>query len=329
MKAKFITIIFTIMVALQMQGDTTSTILGDVDGDSSVDINDVTTLIDYVLGKNPLVITVNADVNKDGFIDINDVTILIDYVLGKIDFPTEEDEEFTVNGVTFTMVYVEGGTFMMGATEEQGNDVSDRERPTHQVTLSSYRIGQTEVTQALWHAVMGENPSYFSSNGNHHPVENISWNDCQTFISALNQLTGRHFRLPTEAEWEFAARGGNESIGFKYSGSDNLVEVGWYSYNDSWEFKGTGVYGTHTVATRTCNELMLYDMSGNVHEWCNDWYANYESANQTNPTGPSTGTNKVYRGGSWYFDEWFSRVSFRNSVSPSYRSYGIGLRLAL
>jgi formylglycine-generating enzyme required for sulfatase activity len=197
----------------------------------------------------------------------------------------------------------------------------------HEVTLSSFYIAQTEVTQALWQAVMGDNPSHFT--GDLLPVENVSWNDCQQFVAALNDLTGQKFRLPTEAEWEFAARGGNESEGFKYAGSNNLPTVGWYSYNDSWQLRGTGAYGTHPVATRNPNELMLYDMSGNVHEWCQDWFGNYSTGAQTNPTGPVSGTSRVYRGGSWYFDEWFCRVSFRNGVVPTYRSYGIGLRLAL
>ena len=252
--------------------------------------------------------------------------MLIDYLLGVTTFPPEE-EEFSVGDVTFTMMPVEGGTFMMGATAEQGTDGSERERPVHQVTLDTYFIGQTEVTQALWVAVMGSNPCYFGGESN--PVENVSWEDCQEFIAAINQLTGRNFRLPTEAEWEFAARGGNESQGYKYAGSDNISSVAWYSGNDSWPTRGTGSYGTHPVATRMPNELMLFDMSGNVHEWCQDWYGDYSVESQTNPSGPDTGTNRVYRGGSWYFDEWFCRVSFRNSVTPSYRSYGIGLRLAL
>jgi len=195
------------------------------------------------------------------------------------------------------------------------------------VTLSSYYIGQTEVTQALWTAVMGSWPSYF--NGEFNPVEQVSWEDCQLFIAALNELTGRDFRLPTEAEWEFAARGGNQSEGYKYAGSNNLPVVAWYSYNDAWDVRGSENYGTHTVATRNPNELMLFDMSGNVHEWCQDWYGGYGSEAQVNPAGPLSGTTRVYRGGSWYFDEWFCRVSFRNGVAPTYRSYGIGLRLAL
>lgn len=305
---------------------------GDVNGDGDISIADVTTLIDYLLGGSSLDITeATADANGDGAISIADVTTLIDYLLGGVQLPPDEvvDElqEFTVNGVTFVMVPVEGGSFMMGATAEQGSDGNERERPVHQVTLSSFAIGQTEVTQALWQAVMGENPSYF--HGAQLPVEKISWEDCQAFIARLNELTGMSFRLPTEAEWEFAARGGNKSLGYKYAGGNDPTSVAWYSYNDSWELRGSGYYGTHAVATRTANELQLHDMSGNVHEWCQDWYGDYSSEAATDPAGPAAGSGRVYRGGSWYFDEWFCRVSFRNAFDPSYRSYGIGMRLAL
>ena len=305
---------------------TASNIRGDVDDDGHVTIADVTSLIDLILNKNPGFNMANADVNRDGSVSIADVTMLIDCILNGFDFPPEE-EEITVNNVSFTMIPVEGGTFTMGATAEQGSDGSEREKPVHQVTLDTYYIGQTEVTQALWVAVMGSNPSHFA--GEFNPVENVSWEDCQEFFAALNQMTGRDFRLPTEAEWEFAARGGNASQGYKYAGGDNINNVAWYSGNDSWQLRGTGSYGTHAVATRMPNELMLFDMSGNVHEWCQDWYGAYSTLDQANPVGPASGTNRVYRGGSWYFDEWFCRVSFRNSVAPSYRSYGIGMRLAL
>ena len=163
---------------------------------------------------------------------------------------------FTVNGVSFEMVRVEGGTFRMGATSEQEADDWDREKPVHSVTLSSYYIGKTEVTQALWKAVMGSNPSYFKSDN--QPVENVSWNDCHEFIRKLNALTGQNFRLPTEAEWEFACRGGNNSRGYKYSGSNNLGSVAWYDGNSGNK--------THPVGTKAPNELGIYDMSGNVWE---------------------------------------------------------------
>ena len=168
---------------------------------------------------------------------------------------------FTANGVSFTMKFVEGGTFQMGATSEQGSDATSAESPVHSVTLSGYWMGETEVTQELWQAVMGSNPSYFS--GTNLPVEYVSWNDIvNDFLPKLNNMTGKNFRLPTEAEWEYAARGG-KSGGYKYAGSDDVGSVAWYYDNSSSK--------THTVKTKSPNELGLYDMSGNVWEWCQDW----------------------------------------------------------
>ena len=231
---------------------------------------------------------------------------------------------FTVKGVSFKMVKVAGGTFNMGATAEQGKDAYDSERPVHQVTLSNYYIGQTEVTQALWTAVMGRNPSEFK--GDNLPVEQVSWYDCQTFIEKLNsllsnELDGKRFALPTEAQWEFAARGGNESHGYKYAGSNNIDDVAWFEYNSGKQ--------THPVAQKRPNELGLYDMSGNVWEWCQDWYDKYSSYAQTNPQGPTSGTNRVHRGVSWYSDAEYCRVSIRSSGAPDFRYYFLGLRLCL
>ena len=226
---------------------------------------------------------------------------------------------FTVNGVSFEMVRVEGGTFRMGATSEQGSDVWDNEKPVHSVTLSGYYIGKTEVTQALWKAVMGSNPSRFK--GDYLPVENVSWYDCQEFIRKLNSMTGQNFRLPTEAEWEFACRGGNNSRGYKYSGSNNLGSVAWYDGNSGNK--------THPVGTKAPNELGIYDMSGNVWEWCADWYGDYSSGAQTNPTGPYGGSNRVYRGGSWNYDVGRCRSSNRDFYYPWIRDIILGLRLAL
>jgi formylglycine-generating enzyme required for sulfatase activity len=228
---------------------------------------------------------------------------------------------YLVNGVSFTMVAVEGGTFTMGATAEQGSEAHDDEYPTHSVTLSDFYIGETEVTQELWKAVMGSNPSYFS--GTNLPVERVSWNDCQTFITKLNQLTGQNFRLPTEAEWEYAARGGNKSKGYKYAGSNNLNDVAWYSDNSSGQ--------THPIKQKQPNELGLYDMTGNVFEWCQDWYDSsyYSSSPKTNPTGPSTGSNRVTRGSSWDYIQSSPYVSNRYFSSPTFDSLNLGLRLAL
>jgi formylglycine-generating enzyme required for sulfatase activity len=226
----------------------------------------------------------------------------------------------TVGNVSFTMVRVEGGTFQMGATGEQGSDADRDEKPVHKVTLSPYYIGETEVTQALWEAVMGSNPSNFK--GNNRPVERVSWNDCQKFVQKLNQKTGREFRLPTEAEWEFAARGGNKSCGYKYSGSNNSEDVAWFGDNSSLQ--------THDVKTKQANELGLYDMSGNVWEWCQDWYAKkYPSSTQTNPVGSSSGYIRVNRGGSWSSETKLCRVSSRGFIAPDARYYFLGLRLAL
>jgi len=237
---------------------------------------------------------------------------------------TEKTEEadnktFTIDGVEFTMVYVEGGTFTMGATSEQGSEADDDEYPAHKVTLSSYYIGETEVTQALWQAVMGNNPSKFK--GDNLPVELVSYNDVQEFIEQLNYKTGKTFRLPTEAEWEYAARGGNKSKGYKYSGSNNIEDVAWYDGNSNRK--------THTVKTKQANELGLYDMSGNVFEWCSDWYGDYSSSSQTNPQGPNSGSGRVSRGGSWGSNARSCRVSYRDYGYPSNRDYVSGFRLAL
>ena len=226
-------------------------------------------------------------------------------------------ETFTVNGVSFNMVRVKGGTFKMGYKDKDA--FVSNEEPIHQVTLSTYSIGETEVTQALWESVMGSNPS--NRGGGNLPVEWVSWNECQTFIEKLNQLTGKSFRLPTEAEWEYAARGGNKSRGYKYSGSNTLGDVAWYDGNSDGK--------THEVKTKRANKLGLYDMTGNVWEWCQDWYAYYEGNSQTNPTGPSSGNTHVIRGGGWGDYYKFCRVSRRNRHDPDYRNGGIGLRLAL
>ena len=229
---------------------------------------------------------------------------------------------FTVKGVEFKMVKVEGGTFSMGATPEQGSDADNDEYPVHSVTLSDYCIGETEVTQELWQAVMGSNPSYFKGN-NQRPVESVSWEECQEFIKELNRLTGRSFRLPTEAEWEYAARGGKhgEKHAYKYSGSNNVDEVAWYDGNSGGK--------PHPVKAKKANELGLYDMSGNVYEWCNDWYGDYQSSPQINPKGPATGELRVLRGGGWIIFGRFVRVSYRFIINPDYRYFSRGLRLAL
>jgi formylglycine-generating enzyme required for sulfatase activity len=245
---------------------------------------------------------------------------------------TIKAKTFTVNGVSFDLMKVEAGTFTMGATPEMKEEYDDEEvyeeeKPAHQVTLTNnYYLGKTEVTLALWKAVMGSNPSYLYFKGDNRPVVEVSWDDCQEFISKLNAATGKRFRLPTEAEWEFAARGGNNSKHYKYSGSDNMDDVAWYD-DSSGE-------GPHDVATKQPNELGIYDMSGNVWEWCSDWYGEYRSSSQTNPSGPNSGSFRVARGGSWDCGSWgsiawFCRSFVRFYFTPDDSSYNLGLRLAL
>lgn len=213
------------------------------------------------------------------------------------------------------MVKVEGGTLSMGSTEGERD-----ERPVHQVRLSDFCIGKYEVTQEEWKAVMGANPSI--SNGENKPVEMVSWNDCQEFIKKLNDLTGMQFRLPTEAEWEYAARGGNKSQGYKYSGSNAIGDVAWYEDNSNRD--------THPVGTKAPNELGIYDMSGNVWEWCSDWYSHgyYSSSPVNNPTGPTTGSYRVDRGGSWLDDADYCRIANRISGNPGGCYNDLGFRLA-
>ena len=197
---------------------------------------------------------------------------------------------------------------------------ADREKPVHRVTLTNdYYIGKYEVTQALWQAVMGSNPSNFK--GDALPVEQVSWNDCQDFISKLNAMTGKRFRLPTEAEWEYAARGGKKSRGYQYSGSKTLGDVAWYDGNSGSK--------THAVGTKQPNELGIYDMAGNVWEWCQDWYGSYSSSSQTNPTGAVSGSGRVNRGGSRDSVARVCRSSYRTSNSPGFRISILGLRLVL
>ena len=223
------------------------------------------------------------------------------------------------DGISIDMVRVEAGTFTMGATAEM-KDPFGNEKPTHRVTLTNdYYIGKYEVTQALWKAVMGNNPSNFK--GDNLPVEQVSWYDCQEFLSKLNRITGKTFRLPTEAEWEYAARGGNKSRGYQYSGSNNTLDVAWFRDNSG--------SNTHAVGTKQPNELGIYDMSGNVGEWCQDWHGLYNSSSQVNPTGANSGPYRVFRGGGWFYVAWSCRSSFRYIYEPDDRDTTLGLRLVL
>ena len=223
------------------------------------------------------------------------------------------------NGINIEMVKVEAGSFNMGATPEMKSPY-EVEKPVHRVTLTNnYYVGKYEITQALWQAVMGSNPSHFK--GDALPVEQVSWKDCQKFITKLNRLTGKNFRLPTEAEWEYAARGGNKSRGYRYSGSNTIDDVAWYE-NDA-------LSQTHPVGTKQPNELEIYDMTGNVMEWCQDWYGSYSSSPQVNPTGAASGSYRVVRGGGWSDSARDCRTSDRDFISPGGRSSDLGLRLVL
>lgn len=230
-----------------------------------------------------------------------------------------QNQVFTVNGVSFKMIDVEGGTFMMGADI----DASLEEKPVHKVNLSSFAIGETEVTQELWQAVMKNNPSEFK--GLNRPVETISWNDCQVFIRKLNEITGKSFRLPTEAEWEYAARGGKKSKGYLYAGSNKADDVAWYG-----DLHGE----TKNVASKIPNELGLYDMSGNVLEWCQDFYGidYYMFSTLNDPKGPSSGSERVTRGGGCGSLMRNCRVSYRKQFSaskPDHKFHFCGFRLVL
>jgi formylglycine-generating enzyme required for sulfatase activity len=217
------------------------------------------------------------------------------------------------------MVQVQGGTFWMGCSSEQQGECESDESPLHSVTLGNFQIGKYEVTQAQWKLIMGSNSSNFK--GDNLPVETVSWNDAQEFISRLNAATGKQYRLPTEAEWEFAARGGNQSKGYKYSGSHNIFDVAWYGDNSGSQ--------THPVGTKLPNELGIYDMSGNVWEWCNDWYGTYPASSQQSPMGASSGSYRVFRGGSWINTAQYCRVASRSYNTPGSSRIILGLRVVL
>ena len=283
----------------------------------------------------------NYDLNGDGSVNSSDVVALYNYIASggssgggnnNYDPIPFFSQTFTVKGVSFNMIAVEGGTFTMGATPEQQDPYFDEE-PTHQVTLSSYYIGETEVTQALWTAVTGNSVEdqrdkankdwSLSGVGYDYPMYYVSWEDCQDFITKLNDLTGKKFRLPTEAEWEYAARGGNKSKGYQYSGSNNLDNVAWHNDNSGSK--------THIVKTKQPNELGIYDMSGNVWEWCQDWYSStyYSVSDTNNPQGPSTGSGRVFRGGSWNYYARGCRSAYRSNGALDGLDTNLGLRLVL
>lgn len=254
------------------------------------------------------------------------ITMIV-LLVAVVSLAAQNSKTYTVNGVSFKMILVQGGSFTMGCTSEQGSDCFSDEKPSHSVTLSDFWMGETEVTQALWKAVMGNNPSGFT--GDNLPVESVSWDDCQNFIKKLNsQLSGVipsdwRFALPTEAQWEYAARGGKNKSYYKYAGSNSVGDVAWYPDNSNSK--------THTVKSKKPNALGLYDMSGNVFEWCADWSsASYYGVSAVgDPKGPSSGTNRVVRGGSYYNESAWCRVSRRGSKSADARHNNFGFRIVL
>ena len=229
-------------------------------------------------------------------------------------------------GLNMKMIYVEGGSFRMGATPEQGGDASNNESPVHTVRLDSYYIAECEVTQAQWEKIMGTTIYQQRDKANTQwnicgvgAMYYVSWEEAQAFCRELSAKTGKTYLLPTEAQWEYAARGGNKSKGYKYSGSYAIDAVAWYKSNSG--------SATHWVKEKRANELGLYDMSGNVYEWCSDWYGSYSSSEQSNPAGAGSGQRRVLRGGSWYHNAGNCRVSDRNNETPSNRFSDVGFRV--
>ena len=246
----------------------------------------------------------------------------------------KEKIQINVKGVVFNMIYVAPGSFTMGALDDE--DYDEREHPSHQVALThGYYIAETEVTQALWEAVMGNNPSEYI--GKNKPVDSVNWDDCKAFVAILNLVTDKKFRLPTEAEWEYAAKGGNKSKGYIYSGSNNLHEVAWYIVNSGVKPLADKTYylgvdnnsQTHDVKTKKPNELGIYDMSGNVVEWCEDEYIEYTATKQFDPISPSYNKSKVHRGGDYRSRSRHCRNTFRVGFEPTFCTADFGFRLVL
>jgi formylglycine-generating enzyme required for sulfatase activity len=217
-----------------------------------------------------------------------------------------------------SMILVEGGTFQMGATSDQGTDCSKDELPVHSVQISDFYMLKTEVTQELWLAIMESNPS-LNKRSNQFPLENVSRVDVEAFIQRLNFLSCKNYRLPTEAEWEYAARGGKKNRHFLYSGSSDANLVSWNNVNSSGK--------SHIVGTKQANEIGLYDLSGNLWEYCSDWYAPYSAELKVNPKGPAIGAEYVVRGGSWAGSSWLCRNSLRFHFSTDFKSPYVGFRL--
>ncbi|MDE5608983.1 MAG: formylglycine-generating enzyme family protein [Bacteroidales bacterium] len=236
----------------------------------------------------------------------------------------------TAFGMNLEMVYVQGGTFEMGATAEQDEDAFYEEYPVRTIKLDGYYIGKYELTQAQWKAVMGTslreqrdkaNPAWgIYGEGDSYPMGYVSWEEAREFCQKLSEATGRRYMLPTEAQWEYAARGGNKSRHYKYAGGNNIDEVAWYKENSD--------NTAHSVGTKKANELGCYDMSGNVMEWCSDWYGRYVKNDTVNPQGPARGTYRVHRVCSWLWEAKYLRVSSRSVDTATGRFFDVGFRVA-
>lgn len=324
--------LLTMMMPFQIGAQT---LCGDVNNDGAVGMDDLTALINYLVTNDATGINLdNADCTLDSSVNMDDLTTLINYLVFN-QWPMAV-ESFTVNGVTFKMMPVKGGTFIMGS------DIEDLwARYPHEVTLSDFYIGETEVTQELWIAVMGINPSWFCSTEGYsdilqRPVECVSWYHCHDFLEKLNKLTGLTFRLPTEAEWEFAASGGNKSHDYHFSGSNDPNDVAWFKSNLPSQVEGEEGYSPQPVGLKMPNELGLYDMTGNVNEWCEDWALSgvftypYSPEPQVNPTGPETGDYRVIRGGSYNYANSYSLwLKYHNEGYPGAGYRNVGFRLVL
>ncbi len=318
-------------------GSAGAVIPGDVDGNGRIELKDAILAMWAASGLSSAGVEVGADVNRDGVIGLAETLYDLKVLAGLAVSGTRPTGDFT-NSLGMTFNLIPAGTFMMGSPEDELGAWSG-EWPQHPVTLTNdFYIMTTEVTQGQWEAVMRSNPSYFTACGGECPVETVSWEDVQDFITKLNATDGRTYRLPTEAEWEYAARAGTQTAFYNggitntgYTPVDpNLDAIGWYYGNSEVTYTpNSSGKGTHPVGQKQPNAWGLYDMSGNVWEWCQDWYGTYPTDSVTNPTGPATASYRVLRGGSWLNSAQSCRSADRYDYDPAYRNYGNGFRLAL
>ena len=321
------TFIITILAALGTIS-AYAEVTGDVNNDGAVTSSDITMLYNYLLNNDDTYLA-TSDVNGDGNVTSADVTAVYSILLGDSQ-QIPEYIDFTVNGVTFRMIYVKGGTFTMG------NDNNASESPAHSVTLTDFYMAETECTQALWKAIYPEY-SYFAEVGDQKPCNGQWYSEILQFVEALNNYlhasgalaANKNFMLPTEAQWEWAARGGVKSEGYTYAGSNNIDAVACYGGREEDWTHAISATPPDSVATKFPNELGLYDMSGNVEEWCQDWYGNYSAEAQINPVGPASGSSRVCRGGSICNVARACRTTKRSSTPTNHGSQYIGLRLVM